>query len=237
MKDRPSRVRIEYHRPDTVAKQYLYPIPRMDKCIDSLGEATIFPTLDAKSGYCKAEIGETIRDITAFISHPGLFRYICMLFKLRKSSGTFLRTMDVIFLYLQWQYALVYVDNFVLFSRTLPNHNEHVRKVLTLLRDAGVTLKLKKGKFASGTITFLEHVICTRRHEITFHTTDAIRGLKPPANHTELQSFLRLCSVLRQILPNCVRLEASLSLWLAKDQPATSCPLCKEELNVMNALK
>lgn len=48
-----------------------YPTTTMEKCIYSLSEATIFPTLDANSGYCRVEIEDERGDKTAFKSHHG----------------------------------------------------------------------------------------------------------------------------------------------------------------------
>lgn len=46
----------------------------------SLGEAAIFSTLHANSGYWQFKIDETDRDKAAFASHQGLFLFIRMLF-------------------------------------------------------------------------------------------------------------------------------------------------------------
>lgn len=46
-----------------------YPIPHMDECIDSLGDAAIFTSLDANSGYWPIEMDETDKDKTNFTSH------------------------------------------------------------------------------------------------------------------------------------------------------------------------
>lgn len=167
----------------------------MDERIDSLGEATVFSTLDANGSYWQIEIEKSDRDKTAFTSPHGLYRFIRMPFGLRNAPGTFQRTMDVILSTVKWQFALVYLDDIVVFSRTPVEHIDHVRHVLTLLHDDGVILKLKKCRFFTDTIDYLSHVIRPRRSEIASHTTDAIRGLQTPTSPTELRSFLGLCNV------------------------------------------
>jgi len=42
---------VEFRLLNVVTKKYCYPLPRMHECIDSLGEATIFSTLDCNAGY------------------------------------------------------------------------------------------------------------------------------------------------------------------------------------------
>lgn len=52
--------------------------------------------------------------------------------------------MDVILSSAKWQSALVYLDDIVIFSKSVEEHMQHARKVLTLPRDTGVTLKTQK---------------------------------------------------------------------------------------------
>ena len=49
-KDGRLRFCIDYRKLNSFTKRDSYPIPRMDECIDTLGEATVFSTLDAYAG-------------------------------------------------------------------------------------------------------------------------------------------------------------------------------------------
>lgn len=146
-KDGSLRFSVEYRKLNTVNVRDSYPIPRMDECIDSLGQATIFTTLDANSGYWQIEIDDDGRDKTSFTSHHGLFRFKRMPFGLKNAPGTSQRVVDVILATVKWQFALVYLDDVIVFSSSLEDHVEHVATVLRLLKDAGVTLKLKSVPF------------------------------------------------------------------------------------------
>ena len=121
-----------------------YPLPRMEDCIDSLGEARLFTTLDALWGYWQVPIAERDRDKTTFTTHMGTFRYRRMQFALRNAPATFQRALDVILSGVRWKTCLVYIDDVVIFSNTQEEHFKHVDHVLGLLKEAGVKLKLKK---------------------------------------------------------------------------------------------
>ena len=45
-KDGEMRFCVDYRNLNALRKRYSYPLPRMDECIESLGDATIFTTLD-----------------------------------------------------------------------------------------------------------------------------------------------------------------------------------------------
>ena len=55
-KDGNVRFCVDYRRLNAVTIRGSYPIPRMDECIDSLGEANVFTTLDCNSGYWQIPI-------------------------------------------------------------------------------------------------------------------------------------------------------------------------------------
>lgn len=42
---------VDYRKPNIVAKKDTYRLSRMDECIDSLREATIFTTIDGYAGF------------------------------------------------------------------------------------------------------------------------------------------------------------------------------------------
>ena len=85
----------------------------MDECIDSLGSATVFSTLDCNSGYWQIPMAPEDMEKTAFISHYGLYRFRRMPFGLKNATGTFQRIAYIIMASVRWQHALVYLDDVI----------------------------------------------------------------------------------------------------------------------------
>lgn len=100
-----------------------------------------------------------------------------MPFGLKNGPSTFQRPFNVILATMKWQFVLVYSDSIVIFFMSLDDHIEHVRRVLALLHDTVITLRLKKCKFFRETIDYLGRVIRPKRLMIASHATDAIRGI------------------------------------------------------------
>jgi len=73
-KDGTLRFGVDYRLLDVVTKKDSYPLPRMDECIDSLIEATIFSTLDCNAGYWQVAIAPEDREKTAFVCHEGAYQ-------------------------------------------------------------------------------------------------------------------------------------------------------------------
>lgn len=73
-KDSSLRLCIDYRRLNSVTIRDSYPIPRMDECIDSLGDSQVFSTLDCNSGYWKIEVAPEDPHKMAFVSYHGLYQ-------------------------------------------------------------------------------------------------------------------------------------------------------------------
>lgn len=86
--------------------------------------------------------------------------------------------MGVLLTKVKWKFALAYLDDVIIFSCMPEEHTYHVQKVLKVLYDAGVTLKLKKCEFFTIRIDYPAHVIRPGHLEVSTRTIDAIRRLK-----------------------------------------------------------
>lgn len=230
-KDGSLRFCVDYRRLNAVTIRDSYPIPRMDECIDSLGDATVFTTLDCNSGYWQIEVAEEDRDKTTFVSHCGMYRFLRMPFGLKNAPATFQRAVDIILSRVKWRFALVYLDDVIIYSKTVEDHFRHVREVLSMLSVAGITLKLRKCNFFDTEIAYLGHTIRPGRLEINNKNTDALRNAQPPTNLTELRSFLGMCNVYRRFVPGFARVAAPLSRKTRKGEPTEWETLTDEELN------
>ena len=95
-KDGSLRFCIDYRRLNALTIRDSYPIPRMDECIDSLGDATVFSTLDANAGYWHIPLHAEDKQKTAFTTHQGLYQFTRMPFGLTNAPVTFQRALDII---------------------------------------------------------------------------------------------------------------------------------------------
>ena len=138
---------VDYRRLNAKTLTDAYPLPRMDGWIDSLSDAVVFTTLDCNSGYLQIPIAPEDQDKATFTTHCGTFRYTRMPFGLKNAPATFQRALNIILSGARWQICPFYLDDVIVFSKGLEQHLVQVDTVLTLLRIAGVSLKLKKCYF------------------------------------------------------------------------------------------
>lgn len=73
-----------------------YPLPHIDEMLTSLRGATVFSTIDLANAYYQLPLHEDSRDITAFITHDGLFRFCRVPYGLASAPSAFQKMMATI---------------------------------------------------------------------------------------------------------------------------------------------
>ena len=210
---------VDYRKLNSITVRDSYPMPRMDECIDSLGSATIFSTLDCNSGYWQLPVEERDQDKTTFTCHAGSFKFLRLPFGLRNAPATFQRAMDIILSRVRWKSVLVYLDDIIVFSRGVNEHLRHLERVLALLQEAGATLRLAKCSFFQRQVKYLGHIIRPGRLAIHGKNLEALAKALPPKNKTQVRSFLGMCNVYRRFIRDFTRIAHPLNQKIRKDAP------------------
>jgi Reverse transcriptase (RNA-dependent DNA polymerase) len=200
--DGSTRFVVDYHRLNALTARDVYPFPRMDECLDSLGEAELFSTLDANTGFWQIEVSPEDRDKSTFSCHVGMYRFLRMPFDLLNAPATFQRAMDIILSEVRLESVIVYLDDIIIFSRTFEDHIRHLGIILNKLSAAAATLKFYKCHFFRNTVDYLGHRILTHKLQVLGKNVDSIEKAVHPSSKAQIRSFLGLCGVYRRFVPN-----------------------------------
>ena len=228
---------VDYRKLNSITVRDSYPMPRMDECIDSLGSATIFSTLDCNSGYWQLPVEKQDQAKTTFTCHAGSYKFLRLPFGLRNAPATFQRAMDIILSRVRWKSVLVYLDDIIVFSQGVSQHLKHLETVLSLLKEAGITLRLQKCSFFQKQVKYLGHIIRPGRLAIHGKSLEALEKALPPKNKTQVRSFLGMCNVYRRFIRDFTRIARPLNQKVRKDAPQTWETLTDEETKSFNTLK
>ena len=111
---------------------------------DRLGGAKVFSKIDLKSGYWHMPICPEDIPKTAFKTRWGLFEYLVIPFGVTNAPAQFMRMMnDLLGEYLDI-FILIFLDDILVYSRSMEEHAEHLRKVLHKLREYRLYAKASK---------------------------------------------------------------------------------------------
>ncbi|BHF65167.1 hypothetical protein SprV_0200817600 [Sparganum proliferum] len=133
-KDGSVRLCIYYCRLNAVTVRDSFPLPRLDDTLDALGNAAWYSTLDLKYGYWQVEIHPDDRHKTAFTVPQGLYEFQTLPLGLYNAAATFQRLMYRVLQPLIPDKCLVYLDDIIVFGRSIDEHNHNLRAVLEALR-------------------------------------------------------------------------------------------------------
>ncbi|GBG65469.1 hypothetical protein CBR_g51064 [Chara braunii] len=158
-KNKDLRLCIDYRKLNGQTIKNVGPLPRIDDLLERLGGAKYFSKLDLKSRYQQIEIQPRDRYKTAFKTRYGHFEWIVMPFGLTNAPATFQAAMTTEFRDLLDRTVLIYLDDILVYSRTLDEHLEHLRAVLERLRIAKYKANHDNCEFAEQELEYLGHYV------------------------------------------------------------------------------
>jgi hypothetical protein len=210
---------IDYRKLNSVTKPDAYPLPRIDELLERYQTARWFTSMDLASGFHQVEMSEEDKEKTAFICSEGLYEFNVMPFGLRNAPGTFQRLMDKVLKDHIGDFVEVYVDDIMIYSKSLEDHMIHIEKVLQKLRDYNLVIKLKKCRFCQKKIEFLGHEIGEEGLKPNSKKIETINNIQEPKTVTEVRSFLGLCSYYRRFVKGFSKIAGPLTELTKKDVP------------------
>ncbi len=124
-----------------------------------LRSAKYFTKLDLRNAYNLIRIREGDEWKTAFSTTNGHYEYLVMPFGLVNSPSVFQAFINDVFRDMLGQWAIVYMDDILIYSDTFDSHVQHVRAVLRRLIDHQLYAKMEKCEFHQTLTSFLGYII------------------------------------------------------------------------------
>lgn len=235
--DGSQRFCVDYRRLNDVTVKDAYPLSRMDDCIDFLGEATCFSTLDCNMGYWQIPVAIEDQDKTTFTCHEGTYKYVRLPFGLTNAPATFQRAIDMLLAGVKWKTVLVYLDDVIIFSKTAPEHLAHLEEVFSLLAKAGVSLKASKCFLFQDEVHYLGHIVGKGQVRVNEKNLVGLRQAQPPKTKKDLRSFLCMCNVYRRFVKDYAAVAKPLTALTSTKVADPLADFTAEQLQAFEALK
>jgi hypothetical protein len=124
---------VDYHPLNAVTIKNKYSLPRIDILFDQLARAQVLSKIDFCSGYHQIKIRAEDIPKTAFTTRYGLFEYLVMSFGLMNASTHFMYLMNSIFMPELDKFVIVFIDDILIHSRSMEEHEKHLQIVLQRL--------------------------------------------------------------------------------------------------------
>ena len=147
-KDGTWRFCVDYRRLNTITIKNKFPLPIIDELLDELAGSTWFSKLDLRAGYHQIRLLPEDEHKTAFKTHNVHFHFRVMPFGFCNALATFQCLMNAIFGKYARKFVIIFLDDILVFSMDLEEHEEHLRLVLATLREHQLYTKASKCSFS-----------------------------------------------------------------------------------------
>ncbi len=151
--DGTSRFCTDYRKVNKLTKSDSYPLPRMEDCIDRIGNAKFVTKVDLLKGYWQVPLTERASEISAFATPDAFLQYKVLAFGLKNAPATFQRLMNQVLA--KVKNCEAYLDDVVCYSDTLSSHLQTLEEVFSRFQAVNLTLNLAKCEFCHATVKYL----------------------------------------------------------------------------------
>jgi hypothetical protein len=185
-KDGTQRMCIDYRSLNEVTIKNKYPLPRIEDLFDQMKGESVFSKINLTSGYHQLKIRESDIPKIAFRTRYGLYEYTVMSFGLTNAPVYFMYLMNKVFMECLDRFIIVFIDDILIFSKTMEEHEEHLRLVLEKLRSNQLYAKFSKCEFWLTEVAFLGHVISAGGVSVNPGKVKDVLNWMPPTTISEV---------------------------------------------------
>ena len=132
----------------------------METVIDCISDAkpSLFSTLDLGSAFQQLSLDKSTAHKTAFSTQSNHYQFRTLPFGLKNAPSHFQKCMSSVLKDINMKKCLIYLDDIILFGSDFNSHLQDLQLVFDRLREAGLTLKMKKCTFFQKEVHYLGQI-------------------------------------------------------------------------------
>ena len=128
------RMCTDYRKINNITKTDTFPIPRLDDCVDKIGNAKYVSKFDLLKGFWQIPLTERAKEISAFVTPKGLYQYKVMPFGMKNSPATFQLLINRLIADIDGCEA--YIDDVIIYSNSWETHLQIMRKFFSTTKQS-----------------------------------------------------------------------------------------------------
>nr|XP_050035701.1 uncharacterized protein K02A2.6-like [Dermacentor andersoni] len=180
------RLCVDLRDPKRAVVADSFPLPQMEDLLHALNGACCFSKVDLASAYYQVVLHPESRDLTALITHEGLFRLKRVCFWFASAPAALQQIMTKI--RKGCKGVLCFLDDIIIFVKTESEHTKKLKQVLERIAEAGLKLK-EKCIFKASEVSFSGHRVRAEGIALLQNKVDAIVKALAPTDAATLRSF------------------------------------------------
>lgn len=164
---------------------------------------------------------------TTFRSRYGHYEFIVMSFGLTNALAAFMELMNMVFKDFLDIYAIVFIDDILVYSKAEAEHEEHLHQVFETLRANRLYAKFSKCEFWMKQVSFLGHVVSSEGLSVDPAKIEVVTNWPRPSTISEVRSFLGLVGYYRRFVEGFSHIASPLTQLSRKGTPFVWSPACE----------
>ncbi|GKD37255.1 putative reverse transcriptase domain-containing protein [Tanacetum coccineum] len=192
---------------------------RIDDMFDQLQGSQYFSKIDLRSGYHQLRVREDDIPKTTFRTRYGHFEFTVMPFGLTNTPVVFMDLRNQVCRPYLEKFVIVFIDDILIYSKTLEEHGVHLGLVLELLKKEKLYAKFSKCEFWLREVQFLGHVINGDVIHVDPSKIEVVKNWKAPRTPSKVYSFLGLAWYYRRFIEKFSKIAKSLTILTQKTLP------------------
>ena len=164
----------------------------------------------------------------AFQTRYGHYEFLVMLFGLTNAPAAFMDLMNRVFDECLDKFIIVFIDNILVYSRTVEEHELHLKIVLEKLRENKLYAKFSKCEFWLRKVTFLGHVMPKKGISVDPSKVEAVSQWKQPRNLTKVRNFVGLAGYYRRFVDGFSKIASLMTAFTYKNMKFEWTKACEQ---------
>ena len=210
-----------------------HPLPRIDDILNDCAKGKIWAKLDMTNSFFQTKLHPNHVSLTAVSMPFGLYEWLVMPMGLKNAPAIHQRRVTKALGALIGKICHIYLDDIIIWSNSIEEHEINISKVLCALQDAHLYCNPDKTSLFCYDINFLGHNISECGIEADTSKTERILNWPTPMTATQVRQFLGLVRYISVFLPKIADHTAMLTelthkecdknfpLWECKHQSAS----------------
>ena len=178
-----------------------FPIGDIEEIIQKVGNSTCNSVLDCAAGYYQTYVCEEDRWKTGFICDDQLYEWIRTPFGLKSSGQTFCRAAQQVLQPVK-DIAAAWIDDIIVHSNGFSQHLIDLERFFKVILNAGMTLKLKKCRFALSEVKYCGQILGSGKRRPDPEKLAAIDAIKLPETKKQVRQLLGFFNYFRDSIPS-----------------------------------
>ena len=206
------RLSVDMRQANEGIQRECFPIPTVEETLIEMNASKVFSKLDLNMGFHQIELDEASRPITTFTTHAGLFRYKRLMFGVSSAPEIYQYTIQQVLK--DCPGCKNMTDDIIIYADSVEEHDRRLEKVLTTLKENGLTLNKDKCLHRMDQLQFMGFLLSEKG---IGPSSEKVRNAERPKSASEVRSFLGLVNFNARFIPDLATKSEALRRLTRKD--------------------